>query len=58
MADMTLLIPWNDAKNASLINDDTTGNFWWCPSGDGRATKMTDYVAVVGVETAWPGTEV
>ena len=50
-----LKVPWNHAKNASLINDDTTGNFWWCPSGDGRATKMTNYVAVVGVETAWPG---
>jgi Protein of unknown function (DUF1559) len=49
-----LTVPWNHAKNASLINDDTTGNFWWCPSGDGRATKMTNYVAVVGVETAWP----
>jgi prepilin-type processing-associated H-X9-DG protein len=49
-----LSVPWNHAKNASLVNYDTSGNFWWCPSGDGRTTKMTDYVAVVGNETAWP----
>jgi prepilin-type processing-associated H-X9-DG protein len=50
-----LNVPWNHANNASLLNDETAGDLWWCPSGDGRATKMTDYVAVVGSETAWPG---
>jgi prepilin-type processing-associated H-X9-DG protein len=48
-------VPWNHANNAALLNYDTTGFFWWCPSGDGRATKVTDYVAVVGSQTAWPG---
>jgi prepilin-type processing-associated H-X9-DG protein len=47
-------VPWNHAKNASLLNDDNLGKLWWCPSGDGRVTKMTDYIAVVGNETAWP----
>jgi prepilin-type processing-associated H-X9-DG protein len=47
-------VPWDHAKNASLLNEDDLGKLWWCPSGDGRATKMTDYVAVVGNETAWP----
>ncbi len=48
-------VPWNHANNAGLLNYDTPGFFLWCPSGDGRSTKMTDYVAVVGTQTAWPG---
>jgi prepilin-type processing-associated H-X9-DG protein len=47
-------VPWNHANNAGLINYDTPGLFWWCPSGNGRVNKMTDYVAVVGSRTAWP----
>ncbi|MEJ7640341.1 MAG: hypothetical protein WKF75_20835 [Singulisphaera sp.] len=34
---------------------DTPAFFYWCPSGDGRKTKQTDYLAVIGPETAWPG---
>ena len=34
---------------------DTHAHFYWCPSGDSRTTKETDYVAVVGPHTAWPG---
>jgi prepilin-type processing-associated H-X9-DG protein len=48
-------VPWSHANNAWLLTYDTPAFFWWCPSGDGRATKMTDYVAVVGSQTAWPG---
>jgi prepilin-type processing-associated H-X9-DG protein len=47
-------VPWDHAKNALLLDDDTLGKIWRCPSGDENATKMTDYVAVVGNETAWP----
>jgi prepilin-type processing-associated H-X9-DG protein len=48
-------VPWNHANNVWLLNYDTPAYFWWCPSGDGRTTKMTDYVGVVGSQTAWPG---
>lgn len=48
-------VPWNHPKNARLLTYDTPAYFWWCPSGDGRTTKMTDYVAVIGDLTAWPG---
>ncbi|MEJ7640466.1 MAG: hypothetical protein WKF75_21480 [Singulisphaera sp.] len=34
---------------------DTPAHFYWCPSGDARTTQETDYVAVVGPHTAWPG---
>jgi hypothetical protein len=50
-----LSVPWNHPRNAALLAFDTPAHFFWCPSGDGRATKFTDYVAVVGPETAWPG---
>jgi prepilin-type processing-associated H-X9-DG protein len=50
-------VPWNHRNNAWLLAYDTPGYFWWCPSGDGRATKMTDYVAVIGNQTAWPGSK-
>jgi prepilin-type processing-associated H-X9-DG protein len=47
-------VPWNHKDHAWLLAYDTPAFFWWCPSGDGRATKMTDYVAVIGDQTAWP----
>jgi prepilin-type processing-associated H-X9-DG protein len=47
-------VPWSHANNAWLLTYDTPAFFWWCPSGDGRATKMTDYFAVVDDQTAWP----
>jgi hypothetical protein len=50
-----LNVPWNHANHAALLNDDKAGNLWWCPSGDGPVTKMTDYVGVIGSQTAWPG---
>lgn len=50
-------VPWNKGGNARLSSYDTPGFFFWCPSGDGRQTKMTDYVAVVGPHTAWPGSQ-
>ena len=46
--------PWDHPVNARLKSYDTGAFFFWCPSGDGRKTKMTDYVAVVGPHTAWP----
>lgn len=50
-----LSVPWYHPKNARLLSFDTPAYFYWCPSGDGRATKFTSYVAVIGPETAWPG---
>jgi prepilin-type processing-associated H-X9-DG protein len=47
-------VPWDHPKNAGLASFDTTAFFYWCPSGDGRRTKETDYVAVIGPHTAWP----
>lgn len=50
-----LTVPWNHPNNAAMLKYDTPAHFFWCPSGDGRRTKFTNYVAVVGPETAWPG---
>lgn len=50
-----LTVPWNHPKNAALLTFDTPAHFFWCPSGDGRRTMFTSYVAVVGPGTAWPG---
>lgn len=47
-------VSWNHPKNRPALVFDTQAFFYWCPSGDGRKTKMTDYVAVVGPRTAWP----
>jgi hypothetical protein len=47
-------VPWDHPSNAPLASYDTTSSFFWCPSGEGRRTKDTDYVAVVGPHTAWP----
>lgn len=49
-----LSVPWDHPANAKLASYDTAAFFFWCPSGDGRKTKITDYVAVVGPHTAWP----
>ncbi|WP_406695130.1 DUF1559 domain-containing protein [Singulisphaera sp. Ch08] len=50
-----LTVPWDHPNNAaSRAYDSLGGFFFWCPSGDGRRTKSTSYVAVVGPETAWP----
>ncbi len=50
-----LSVPWNHPRNAALLTFDTPAHFFWCPSGDGRNTKFTNYVAVIGPNTAWPG---
>ena len=47
--------PWNSTRNAPLLTYDTPAAFYWCPSGDGRESKFTSYVAVIGPDTAWPG---
>jgi prepilin-type processing-associated H-X9-DG protein len=47
-------VPWDHPNNAPLVSYDTRSFFYWCPSGDGRRTHETDYVAVVGPHTAWP----
>lgn len=47
-------VPWDDLANSAVSSYETTGYFYWCPSGDGRRTKATDYVAVIGPHTAWP----
>lgn len=49
------LVAWDHPGNAALRSYDTHAHFYWCPSGDARTTKETDYVAVVGPHTAWPG---
>lgn len=49
------LVAWDHPGNAALRSYDTPAHFYWCPSGDARTTKETDYVAVVGPHTAWPG---
>jgi prepilin-type processing-associated H-X9-DG protein len=47
-------VPWNH-QAAEVRDYDTPGFFYWCPSGNGRKTKTTNYVAVVDQQTAWPG---
>jgi hypothetical protein len=49
------LVAWDNPGNAALLSYDTHAHFYWCPSGDARTTKVTDYIAVVGPRTAWPG---
>jgi Protein of unknown function (DUF1559) len=48
-------VPWDHPSNALANGYDTPSDFWWCHSGNDRATKMTSFVAVVGPQTAWPG---
>lgn len=50
-------VRWNHPNNAWLAAYDAPSYFFWCPSGNSRVTKMTDYIAVTGPETAWPGAE-
>lgn len=48
--------PWNDPENAKFI--ECLGDTFSCPaSGKGQESPLTDYVAVVGPETLWPGKE-
>jgi hypothetical protein len=49
-------VPW-DRQDAKIRDYDTPASFYWCPSGNGRKTKATNYVAVVDQQTAWPGRE-
>ena len=46
--------PWNSPKNAKFL--DPLGSMFHCPSsGKKRDNALTDYVAVVGPDTLWPG---
>ncbi|MBN1591068.1 MAG: DUF1559 domain-containing protein [Pirellulales bacterium] len=46
--------PWNSPKNAKFLNH--LGGFLHCPSsGKKPENPLTDYVAVVGPDTLWPG---
>ncbi len=47
--------PWNGANNLKLSNK-LPSRIFRCPAEDGSPTS-TSYVAVVGAETAWPGTK-
>ena len=53
---MDLGQPWNSPKNAEFLGCFHAGSlFHCCSSGKGRENPLTDYVAVVGPETLWPG---
>ena len=43
--------PWNGPKNSRLA--DRIGRVYGCPS-DNQSQSNTSYVAIVGVQTAWP----
>lgn len=45
--------PWNGPNNIKLI--DRMPAEFACPGGSNREKGKTDYVAVVGSQTAWPG---
>lgn len=47
--------PWNGPNNRKLRGPPFP--FFRCPIAQNRDPCMTSYVAVVGPETAWPGTE-
>jgi hypothetical protein len=47
--------PWNGPKNAGLCLDKKRCWVFQCPSGDHAGPAVTDYVAVVGPGTMWPG---
>ena len=47
--------PWDGPNNRKLHN--VTLNIFRCPSETSTNTNMTNYVAVVGPGTAWPGTK-
>jgi hypothetical protein len=50
--------PWDGPKNRRL--GDQMPHYYRCPSApysDGKASRMTNYVAVTGPGTAWPGSK-
>jgi hypothetical protein len=52
----SLAEPWNSPKNRRLTNFPCP--IFVCPCGkDQTRTRITNYVAVVGPETMWPGSE-
>jgi hypothetical protein len=53
---MDLDQPWNSPKNARFLAELHAGSFIHCPSsGKKPENPLTDYVAVVGPDTLWPG---
>lgn len=55
--------PWNSEHNLSLVNKlphDYNGDPrqpFHCPEADSSQRMQTNYVAVIGPETAWPGSD-
>jgi hypothetical protein len=50
--------PWNGPNNSKLAPAQPWGpGFWQCPSGGLEGTLRTNYVAVVGPKTIWPGSD-
>lgn len=47
--------PWNAPKNAGLKLDDYPIRGYRCPSEGDSRSPLTDYVAIVGSNTMWPG---
>lgn len=48
--------PWNSPKNAKFLAGYSAGSSLHCPSsGKNSDSPLTDYVAVVGPNTLWPG---
>lgn len=45
--------PWNGPKNIQVYEDEPL--FWRCPDDSSSAAGMTNYVAITGPGTAWPG---
>lgn len=49
--------PWNLSKNSELLSRNITRWQFQCPSAHNHEPAITDYVAVVGPNTMWPGRE-
>jgi hypothetical protein len=49
--------PWNGPHNISMHLDQCWYDGFQCPSNNDLARMTTDYVAVVGPNTMWPGCE-
>jgi hypothetical protein len=48
--------PWDSPKNATFLNSLRAGFFIHCPSSGRKLDdSTTDYVAVIGPDTLWPG---
>lgn len=47
--------PWNGPKNIKLRLDKKRCEVFRCPSDGSQAAAITDYVAVIGPNTMWPG---